>query len=94
MSDVADLLKIVPENGHANKPVRNSMLMTATPLGRSRTNSKSIGDMKKDSTSMDRIDDKLYPPAMELAADLVRLLYLKNFIIFCTSSNFFICRNL
>ena len=71
LSDVSDLLKIVPENGHANKPARNSMLLTASPGGRSRANSKLVGDMKKDSASMSNIDEKLNPPAMELAADLV-----------------------
>ena len=72
MSDLADLLKVIPENGHANKPARNSMLLTpVSPLGggRSRCNSKSIVDAKKD--SVDVVDVKQTPPAMELAADLV-----------------------
>ena len=71
MSDVADLLKISPENGHTNKQARNSMLLTASPLGRSRTNTRSIGDLKKDSISLDHYENEVKPPAMELAADLV-----------------------
>jgi len=71
MSDVADLLKISPENGHTNKQARNSMLLTASPLGRSRTNTRSIGDLKKDSSSIDNVENEVKPPAMELAADLL-----------------------
>ena len=75
MSDVADLLKLSPENGHANKPVRNSVLLTPivsqASSTRGRSSSRSISDMKKDSLSLDEIGEKAPPPAMELAADLV-----------------------
>ncbi|XP_065070584.1 myotubularin-related protein 5-like [Rhopilema esculentum] len=75
MSDVADLLKLAPENGHANKPVRNSVLLTPivsqASSTRGRTSSRSISDMKKDSLSLDEISEKAPPPAMELAADLL-----------------------
>ncbi len=79
MSDIAELLKVEPENGYANKPVRNSMFLTAvTPhVGRSRTNSKSVSniadDIKKDSVALEEENSLLKIPAMELAADLVSI---------------------
>ena len=82
MSDVAELLKAAPENGHANKPVRNSMLLTASPIGRSRTDSKSIGDIKKDASCTDDYNEKVNPPAMELAADLVCLHLMQVYFVF------------
>eukprot|EP00794_Sanderia_malayensis_P018071 gene18071-19880_t len=79
MSDVAELLKVVPENGCVNKPVRNSMFLTAvTPkhLSRTSTASKSGSNLvdkegKKDSVALDEDSSVFKIPAMELAADLL-----------------------
>ncbi len=81
ISDVAQLLKVIPENGHASKPIRNSMFLTVAGASRSRLNSKSVShdadSHKEDAVALEEESEMMKIPAMELAADLVSYLFHK-----------------